>query len=145
VWSYAGKENWRAIVDTVAARAAPGDAIIVYPAAAAPAFDYYARGSPALADRSGTSWPRRPWDTRFDLFFSNPSVLSSDAVRRAPVVWLVLRVPGGLSIRHDTADSRVVDTLEHVLTLRLGSPHEIPPWTTTETVSVVRYGASGNR
>ena len=143
VWSYAGKENWHAIVDTVATRAARGDAIIVYPATAAPAFDYYACGLPAFAGRSGTSWPRRPWDTRFDLFFSNPSVLSSDAARRAPVVWLVLRVPGGVNVRHDTADSRVVAALQHILTLRLGAPHEVPPWKTTQTVSVVRYGGSG--
>ncbi len=139
VWSYAGKENWRAIVETVAARAAPGDAIVVYPATAAPAFDYYARDMPPLAARSGTSWPPRPWDTRFDRFFSIPSLLTSDAVRDAPVIWLVMRVPGGTALRQGLASSGFVDTLRNELARRLGPPHEVPPWRTTQSVSVVKY------
>jgi 4-amino-4-deoxy-L-arabinose transferase-like glycosyltransferase len=139
VWSYGGKENWRAVVETVAARAAPGDAIIVYPGMAATAFNYYARDMPPLAARSGTSWPPRSWDTPFYRFFSNPSVLTSDAVRHARVVWLVMRVPGGVSLRQGTADSRVVATLRQTLARRLGPPHEVPPWRTTQTVSILKF------
>jgi hypothetical protein len=139
VWSYAGKEDWRAIAQTVAARVAPGDAVVVYPPTAAPAFDYYARGMRQLAGRSGTDWPPHPWDTRFDVFFANPSVLASDAVQRAPVVWLVVRHPGGVTLRPGLTSSEMVDRLRDALARRLGPPREVPPWRTTQGVFVVEY------
>jgi hypothetical protein len=99
----------------------------------------------AVAEPSRFDPPQIGRSARFDLFFSNPSVLSSDAAQHASVVWLVLRVPGGQSIRRDTADSRVVAALEHILTPRLGRHTRSRGWTTTQTVSVVRYGENGTR
>ena len=50
VWVHDGvDENWRAIARTVAAQIRPGDAVIVDPATAAPAFGYYAAPDHARA------------------------------------------------------------------------------------------------
>jgi mannosyltransferase len=139
LWTRRGGEDWQAIAATVARRAGPRDAIVVFPATSVYAFSYYARQPALLGDRIGTDWPPVRWDAPFDRRIANSTVLASPALRSPGAVWLVIRAPHGSSVTRAVRDSPVLAELRHRLRRRFSVVDEVAPWSHHDTVFVVRY------
>ncbi len=138
-------ENWRGIVETVDRRAGPSDGIIVFPGTAAYGFGYYARGAPSLARRSGPTWPPTRWTTPFGRgAVSAPAAPRAVAALRGPVVWLVVRQPGGPTVRASVSDPNALNALRRALSRRFPYRHLVRPFV-GHTVSLVRYSMIPDR
>jgi mannosyltransferase len=139
LWSRKGAEDWQAIAATVAQRAGPRDAVVVFPATSVYAFSYYARESALVGDRAGTDWPPLPWDAPFDRRIANSTVLTSPALRSRGAVWLVIRAPRGSTVTRAVRNSPVLAELRDQLRRRFSVVEEVAPWSHHDTVFVVRY------
>ena len=136
-------EDWSGIVETVAAHAAPGQAVFVYPANAVYAFGYSARATAPLDHRRGPAWPPVAWDTAYGRDTpSTVSVLRAAATVPTTTVWLVIRDPVGPTISATTSNPATLRALEQVLARRF--PHrDVVERFAHRTASVVRYTSSG--
>ncbi|HEV2310926.1 MAG TPA: glycosyltransferase family 39 protein [Acidimicrobiia bacterium] len=136
-------EDWSGIVQTVAAHAAPGQAVLVYPANAVYAFGYYARAAAPLDRRRGPTWPPVAWEAAYGRDVPRAtSVLRTAATVRATTVWLVIRDPVGPTISATTSNPVTLRALEQILGRRF--PHrDVVTRFAHRTASVVRYTASG--
>jgi hypothetical protein len=139
LWTRRGGEDWQAVAATVAQRAGPRDAIVVFPATSVYAFAYYARQNALLGDRTGTDWPPVRWDAPFDRRIANSTVLTSPALRGPGSVWLVIRAPHGSTVTRAVRDSPVLAELRDRLRRRFSVVAEVAPWSHHDTVFVVRY------
>ena len=136
-------EDWSGIVETVAAHAAPGQAVFVYPANAVYAFGYAARATAPLDHRRGPTWPPVAWDTAYGRDTpSTVSVLRAAATVPTTTVWLVIRDPVGPTISATTSNPATLRALQQVLARRF--PHrDVVERFAHRTASVVRYTSSG--
>jgi mannosyltransferase len=138
-------EDWRGIVETVDRHAGANDGIIVFPGTAAYGFGYYARGAPSLARRSGPTWPTTSWNTPFGKdAASAPAALSAVAALRGRVVWLVVRQPGGPTVRASVSDPKALNALRGALSRRFPYRRPVRPFV-GHTVSLVRYSMTPDR
>jgi mannosyltransferase len=139
IWSTSrGGEDWRDVVHHVATRASPSDAIVVYPATAVSAFGYYARSESAFRDRAGADWPPRRWSARFTRAITNDSVLRTHLAPRTGV-WLVVRAPHGDTVTRAVRDAPVLRRLRRTLADEYREVRVEAPWSTADTVYIVRY------
>jgi hypothetical protein len=138
-------EDWRGVVETIERRAGPDDAIIVFPGTVAYAFGYYARAEPSLARRSGPAWPPTSWTTPFGRDAAPASaVLTAVGALHGPVVWLVVRHPGGPTVRASVSDPRSLNALRRALGRRFPYQRPVQPFV-GHTVSLVRYSMTADR
>ncbi len=128
VWVRDGvDENWRSIADTVATQLHPGDAIIVVPTTAEPAFGYYAEQT-NLETRRGPTWPVIAWSSPFDGHANtaapSPALVAHLHSRQ---VWLVVREPGGPTVRASVQHSAPLAALQRALADRYRQEVQLVP------------------
>jgi mannosyltransferase len=139
LWFHDGvDENWRGIARTVAAQIGPRDAIIVDPSTAAYPFDYYA-GQTQLRRRPGPNWPPLRWAAPFDRGLAALSPIAVVAGLHSPQVWLVIRVPGGSTVRSSVTHSAELTALEAALGHRYRDEVQVVPSHGRTTARLIRY------
>jgi hypothetical protein len=144
IWAHRhADEDWEAATASVARKVRPGDAIIVFPANAVPGFGYYAANDPVLSQRPGPAWPPVPWKT---LFARHPlpasSVLTTAGRVRAPAVWLLVREPGGATVRTAAARPPTLAALRRTLAARFPRRETVAGSPDRTTVYAIRYSAA---
>jgi mannosyltransferase len=140
VWFRDGAdENWRGIAQTVAARIGPRDTIIVDPSTAVYPFAYYAGQIQPLRQRPGPTWPPVRWAAPFDRALTAQSPTTVVAGLHSPQVWLVVRVPGGPTVRSSVTDSSQLATLEAQLGQRYRHEVELVPSRGRTTARLILY------
>jgi len=141
VWSASPYgENWRDITRVIAQRAAPTDAVVVFPASAVFAVSYYAHNQAALDARTGPLWPPVTWDTPFSHVPSDPTSVTAVARASVAVVWLVVREPRGRAAQDPVAGTSALRALQRELLGRFPNHVQIAQFK-HDRVVLVRYSA----
>jgi mannosyltransferase len=139
-------EDWRGVVATIERRAGPTDAVIVFPESARFGFAYYARDEPGLRRRGGALWPPGPWDEPFAHSAADPrTAVAAVQHLHASVVWLVVRDPGGPTVRASTAHPPALRGIRRALARDFSSTETVAPFTPRHTLSVVRYSTTSRQ
>jgi mannosyltransferase len=125
VWNGAHNEDWRALSQTISGSVGTADVVMVFPASAVFPLAYYARDERGLRRRPGPQWPPMKWDTPFNRKTANSSVLGAESHVHSPNVWLVVRAPGGSTVRQDVIGKPILDALERRLARRYAQQERV--------------------